>query len=515
MTYAFAARADSRIENNSDDAYQTGTTVDISAQTVSHASTGDLIGFRFLDLGVPKGATITKALLRVDIGSGNGNPDLQIHCQKLVNPATFTTASNNIGSRTLTDASTTWQAGGLPNGVTFSPDFKSAVQEVVNLSGWAAGSGLAVILVSNANTNFSIRAKENTAFGRATLIVEYTLPVPILPTIYSVSNSSIKNSTSRSMSVSIPTAGGTRVYAIVQAVRYAATFADSLFDITAATLHGSPMTLLESVSEGFSSFERYRVNLYEVVDPLDSGSNPSTQTLSVTLSKSALAIAITVVVVTGVTERGDAVSVDTAGLGQQPPELSLNVDADLFPGLILAGGVMRRKGTALQDLNAFGDGGSLLQYSTGTATNDVNAFVGGVNAVEPGTYEIGWSWTNVDWSPGGSHSIIVGVPLYGRVEIAEAEFSGINPVVVYGDATLDGLAGAAEFSAFDPTVVLGSIPPVQVAGRGALYLSTASRTLTTCLLATNGDDWVITDSGGDVEQLSVRIKRRSGYLTPV
>ncbi len=513
MTLAFKTRLYSRIENNSDDAYQSGTTVDISSLNLSHFQAGDLIGFRFEGIKIPRGATITSAVLRVWIGAGNDDPNLQIHCQKAGNPSTFTTADDNIGGRALTDEYGDWVASNIDNNEpVFSPDFSSAVQEVVDLPEWASGNSLIVILKSNATTSFSIRSRDNSVFQRVTLIIEYTRPAPMRPTIHSVYQTTLRNTTSRSLSVSIPTAGGTRLYAFVHSARIAADNAAASHVISSATLHGAAMTELGTQSASILNIGHHRVTLYEVIDPLDDGSNPSSQTLEIVFSKSVLAVGITVAIVTGVTERGDVVK---EGDTPQVPDIAIDVEADRYPGLVLAGGHMRRKGTSLDALHATDDGGALSQYSTGTAEHDLNVFFGGATVAEADTYQIGWNWTTVDWSPSGSNALLMGVPIYGTVEVAEAEFSGVDPVVVYGDATMDGLMADAEFSGIDPVVIVGSIPPVQVSGRGPLFLSTSSRSLTVCLLATNGDDWVITDGGGDVEQLSLRIKRRVGYLTPV
>lgn len=511
MTVNFKRRLYARIEDNSDDAYQTGSTVNISSSAADHRSTGDLIGLRFIGVGVAKGATITRAVLRYDVGSGAGNPNLQIHCQKESNPATFTTASNDIGSRPLTTASTFYQASGLAgNSTVYTPDFSAAVQEVVDLPGWASGNAMAVLLKSNANTTFSVRTRNASLSVRATLIIEYTMPKPVTPSVYSVSTIAASSTSTQSVTVDIPSAGGTRLYAFVHTARYSSDYAGNAHAVSSATLNGSAMTLLDSVASHSGPSHYHILELYEVVDPLDNGGNPTSQTLAITLSKSVNALCITVVVVTGVTDRGVAVDT-TAAISSG---ITLDVDTDRNPGLILAGGHLRRRDIDLEYVYATDDAGMAAKYQNKSGFNDIVAFVGGADAPLPGTYRMGWSWSSVEWS-GSSESRLIAIPLYGRVEVAEAEFSAFDPVVVYGAATLDGLLAAAEFSGADPHVIVGSIPPVQVSGRGRLYLSTSSRRITVCLLATNGTDWVVTDSGGGVEQLSVQINRRSGYLTPV
>lgn len=512
MTITLKTKVYSRINASSDDAYQAGTTVNISTITLNHANTGDLIGLRFINIGVPKGATITRAVLRYEIGGGGGNPNLQIHCQKTANPGTFTIANNDISVRPLTDASTYYQGTNLPSGVAYSPDFSAAVQEVIDLPDWSSGNALAVILKSNANTTYLVRTRDGDAYVRATIIIEYTMPPPLTPSIHSVFNTSVGNAATRSLSVPIPTARGTRLYAFVHTTRTSSDYDGNVHDVSSVTLNGEPMTLIDVQASHVTKSHYHILALYEAIDPLDNGGAPPLQTLTATLSKSALAIGISAVIVTDVAERGGVTKMASVG---QTTDIAFDVVTSLYPGLILAGGHVTRKNTSLEYLHATDDAGAIVQYQTGTSINDLDIFLGAAGASEPATYRVGWNWTSVEWDPGGANARIMALPLYGSAEVAGAGFAAIDPEVIYGDVTMDGVSAAAEFAAADPTVILGSIPPVQVSGRGALFISTVSHTITVCLLATNDDDWVITDSGGNVEQLSLHIIRRAGYLTPV
>lgn len=323
--------------------------------------------------------------------------------------------------------------------------------------------------------------------------------------IYSVLTSSIKSAASRSVEIELPTAGGTRVYAFVHAGRASTT--DTSFTLNSATLGGNAMSLVDSLSQT-SANRLYREYLYEVIDPLDDGGNPTTQTLAVTFSRSMTVIGLTVVIVTGVVERGAAVSdaVDSS------TAVSVNATTTLFPGLILAGGHVRRRtsSTNYDNLTATDDAVQLVKHATGTADFvDLYLFAGSAAADSVATYTMGWSWPDADLGA------LIAVPLYGAVEVAEAEFSAIAPDVVIGTATLDGLLGEAEFSGMDPEVILGSIPPVQVIGKGQLYLSTSAQNITVLLLATAGPLWTIADASDAVEQLSLIVTRRKGYLTPM
>ena len=324
--------------------------------------------------------------------------------------------------------------------------------------------------------------------------------------IYSVLTSSIGSAASRSVEIELPTAGGTRVYAFVHAGRSSPT--DTSFTLNSATLGGNAMSLVDSLSQA-SANRLYREYLYEVIDPLDDGGNPTTQTLAVTFSRNITVIGLTVVIVTGVVERGAPVSDTVNGT-----EIAVNVTTELFPGIVLAGGHVRRRSAGssnnYDDLAATDDAVPLTKYATGTTDfTDLAIFAGSADADAVDTYTMGWSW------PASDIASLIALPLYGAVEVAEAEFSALDPDVVIGTATLDGLLGEADFSGIDPEVILGSIPPVQVIGKGQLYLSTSAQNITVLLLATAGELWTIADAADAVEQLGLMVTRRKGYLTPM
>ncbi len=317
--------------------------------------------------------------------------------------------------------------------------------------------------------------------------------------------SSDRSTSSRSILLNLPTAGGTRVYLFVHAGRASTT--DTSFSLLSATLGGHAMSLVTSLSQT-SNNRLYREYLYEAIDPLDGGGAPNSQTLSVTFNRSMNLIGLTIVIVTGVVDRGLPVlnSADVVN------SIAANVATSLVPGIVLAGGHVRRRPpdgnfTSLTPTN---DAVQLTKYTTGTADYvDLNIFVGSATADAIDTYTMGWAWAASDLGA------IIALPLYGAVESAEVELSAVDPDVVIGTATLDGLLGEAEFSGLDPEVILGSIPPVQVSGRGQLYLSTSAQNITVLLLATTGPLWTIADAADAVEQLGLTITRRKGYLTPM
>lgn len=320
---------------------------------------------------------------------------------------------------------------------------------------------------------------------------------------------SITSASSLSFQVTIPEASGTRVYAFCHAGL--AAIESPPFSLTSITLHGNAMTLLDSDFTTPTN-RRYIEHLYEIIDPLAGGANPTTQTFSVTYNRGLSAIGVTIVIATGVVDRGTPVS---ASALDATSAISVSLTPSQFPGVIIASGHTRMRTIGGNDnynqLSFTGDvTEQLSKISTGnTQLTDMIIWTGYAAVDVLDSYDVGWQW------PLDVSALLIAIPLYGTADYAEAEFSAIDPEIVYGTATLDGLMGTAEFSGDDPELILGSIPPVQVVGRGQLYLSTAARNISVLLLATTGEYWVVVDAGDATEDLGAIVTRRKGYLTPM
>jgi len=110
------------------------------------------VGVRFANLGIPAGATITKAYIQFSTDeTQSGATSLILKGQAADNAAAFTTASTNVSSRPRTGASVSWvppawttigQAG--PGQRT--PELAPVVQEIVGRPGWASNNALALIV---------------------------------------------------------------------------------------------------------------------------------------------------------------------------------------------------------------------------------------------------------------------------------------------------------------------------------------------------------------------------------
>ena len=139
-------------------------------------------GLRFLP-SIPQGATIQKAYIQFTADeTGSGNIVLALRGQGADNAPTFTAASGNVSSRTMTRASVSWSPGAWSQGDAGldqrTANIGSIIQEIVNRPGWAPGNGLVVIIKSSDPTDLDKRAAKSFEGGRAAaakLYVEYNI----------------------------------------------------------------------------------------------------------------------------------------------------------------------------------------------------------------------------------------------------------------------------------------------------------------------------------------------------
>ncbi len=118
-------------------------------------SAENVIGLRFAQLQIPRGATIARAVLAVT-GSATESRAVswRIQAEAADDSAAFQAASGNISGRARTTNQMDWQVGAMVAGETYTTcvdgtctgDLKDVVQEVVNRSGWCGGNTLSLIL---------------------------------------------------------------------------------------------------------------------------------------------------------------------------------------------------------------------------------------------------------------------------------------------------------------------------------------------------------------------------------
>ena len=104
-------------------------------------------GGRFLNIYIPKGATITHAYLKQTARTGDATTGVKtrIHGEKVANPSTFSLYPDYAARPRTTavidwDNIATWTAGTLYS----SPDIKTIIKEIVDQDAWASGNPLVI-----------------------------------------------------------------------------------------------------------------------------------------------------------------------------------------------------------------------------------------------------------------------------------------------------------------------------------------------------------------------------------
>lgn len=160
---------------SSDDAKQSGTTVTLTDAPIALTAGTHLAGLRFPNCPIPNGASISSAVLTLELTAGSTDPgDLVIYGEDIDDAPTFTTGSNNISGRTLTTANVTWAAGALGGGDRNSPDLAAIVAEITTRAGYAAGNDMALILDATASTTFRFTPYDTSTTLCARLAVVYS-----------------------------------------------------------------------------------------------------------------------------------------------------------------------------------------------------------------------------------------------------------------------------------------------------------------------------------------------------
>lgn len=170
-----------QIVASADDVNQDGNALDATTGRVwlgNGASAGaSYIGFRFRNVAVPKGATITSAKLRVYSTALQSNAiNWELAAEAADNSAAFS-GSNLPSQRPLTvqrnrlNTSVQWNDNSW-----ISLDVTASVQEVINRSGWISGNKLSIIAhgLGNANQRRFVRSYDGNASLAPSLVIAYS-----------------------------------------------------------------------------------------------------------------------------------------------------------------------------------------------------------------------------------------------------------------------------------------------------------------------------------------------------
>ena len=144
-----------------------------------------LVGLRFTNITVPKGAIITRAYIQftVDATSKNSDPcNVSIRVEPSDNPIIFDSNAFHLTNRTKSTDSVFWAVGGTGWNVVGSagvdqrtPNLASLVQQLVNRNGWTSGNAMAFFLRGTGTRE--VESFDGDAPKAPQLVIEYVQPV--------------------------------------------------------------------------------------------------------------------------------------------------------------------------------------------------------------------------------------------------------------------------------------------------------------------------------------------------
>lgn len=146
-------------------------------------------GWRFNNITIPNGATITDANLRLYVGGvGDGNGDIEFYGDDSDDANAWGTTPDLPSDLTYTTASSNLLASSLTTSAKNDVDLKDVVQEIVDRAGWSSGSSMRFAAISNNCLGYGspcagdhrIQVRNcRTAYGAPTefpeLIINYTV----------------------------------------------------------------------------------------------------------------------------------------------------------------------------------------------------------------------------------------------------------------------------------------------------------------------------------------------------
>jgi hypothetical protein len=147
-------------------------------ELVTDGTTVQIVGTRFVGVGIPAGSTIVSAYVQFQVDEVSTNvADLTVAGQAADDAATFAGTSRDVSSRPRTTASVTWSVSTWPSvGAAGpdqrTPDLATVIQEIVGRPGWSSGNALAIIVTGSGRRT----AEAFGATGAPVLHVTYVRP---------------------------------------------------------------------------------------------------------------------------------------------------------------------------------------------------------------------------------------------------------------------------------------------------------------------------------------------------
>ena len=160
---------------SSDDAHQSGASMDLTGTTWALTAEDRWGGLRFTGVTIGQGDTIDAASVSLEVISASfDDADFDIYGEDVDDAATFTTTNNDISGRTLTTAKVTWTATAMGTGIKASPDIKTVIQEIVDRAGWASGNDIVIIFDCLTNANARFASWDHATQAAPSISIDYT-----------------------------------------------------------------------------------------------------------------------------------------------------------------------------------------------------------------------------------------------------------------------------------------------------------------------------------------------------
>ena len=141
-----------------------------------------IVGLRFKNIQIPRGATITKCYVEFEAAGNDSEPTkLVFNAQDSDHADTFNTNFLNISNRPKTSATVIWN--NIPpwsTGLKFqTPDLAEVIQEVIDREGWFSGNDLAMIVTGSGRRR--AKSYDNSPVHSPRLHVEFRLDdIPLI-----------------------------------------------------------------------------------------------------------------------------------------------------------------------------------------------------------------------------------------------------------------------------------------------------------------------------------------------
>lgn len=149
--------------SGNDDAFEVSGSVNLGSNQIQLTQgTGTVhSGFRYQELNIPQGATITNAFMRFTSNTLNTAASvLTIRAEKSTSSAEFSSAVNDLSGRPTTLNEVEWSSGNdfpVRGETIVTPSLIDVLQEVVDQPGWCGGNDLSILIEGQSSDGSSAR----------------------------------------------------------------------------------------------------------------------------------------------------------------------------------------------------------------------------------------------------------------------------------------------------------------------------------------------------------------------